>query len=171
MEFHGTRAAHSNDTGFHAIPWNIPWNSMELGGYQFNWQQDPMEFHAISCGITWDSGVTKSITAMFYGIPWNMEITILNDVSVLWDYRNSSIISVEIMCRQIKYEQSQSSMKFNGSWFNFWFGNLSVPWNKRVPFLMARVFMETPWNIQWNSVELLCRRIKYHRVPWNSMEL
>ena len=33
---------------------------------------------------------------------------------------------------------------------------------------MTQVFHEIPWNIPWNSMELWCRQMKYHLVPWNS---
>ena len=41
---------------------------------------------------------------------------------------------------------------------------------KKAPFQMTQVFHGVPWNIPWNSMELLNRQMKFNLVPWNSME-
>ena len=38
---------------------------------------------------------------------------------------------------------------------------------RRAPFQMTHV----PWNSMLYSMEVWCRQIKYHLVPWNSLEL
>ena len=52
-------------------------------------------------------------------------------------------------------KKSPSSMGFHGI--------------RRAPFQMTQIFHGIPWNIPWNSIELLCRQMTYHLVPWNSM--
>ena len=41
---------------------------------------------------------------------------------------------------------------------------------RRAPFQILQVFHGIPWNIPWNSMELLYRQMTYNLVPWNSME-
>ena len=57
-------------------------------------------------------------------------------------------------------KKSPSSMGFHGI--------------RRAPFQMRQIFHGIfhgiPWNIPWNSMELWCRQMTYHLVPWNSME-
>ena len=90
-------------------------------------------------------------------IPWNsME---------LWDChfmacypglpRNIPRNSTEFWSRQIKKSSKKSprSMGFHGI--------------RRAPFQMTHV----PWKSMLYSMEVWCRQMKYHFVPWNSMEL
>ena len=51
------------------------------------------------------------------------------------------------------------SMEFHGQ---------ILPWNS-MEFEVLCLFHGIPWNIPWNWN--WCRQMKYHRVPWNSMEL
>ena len=106
MEFHGTLVP----------PNEISFSSMEFHGTL------RLSFCSISCypGLPWD-------------IPWN---------------------SMELWSHQMK--KSPSSKWFHGI--------------RRAPFQMTLVFQGIPWNIPWNSIELWCRQIKWHLIPWNSME-
>ena len=73
-----------------------------------------------------------------------LEIIILN-VSVLWDYSDYSIISMKIMCYQIKCQQSKRSMEFHGTC--------------------------SCMVLQHHSpMELKGYHFTWHRVPWNSVE-
>ena len=97
--FPWTRSAHFQMTsGFHGIPWNI----------------------------TWTSGVAKSYVTKVYGIIGNSEIAVLNDINVLWTCREYSIISLQLSCRKIKYQQ--------------------VPWN-------LEIANSNDIGVAWTSVE------------------
>ena len=113
----------------------------------------------------------------YHSVPWNsmehsMEFhgTLVppNEVSLssmeLWDChfmtcypglsRNIPRNSTEFWSRQIKnHKKTPSSMGFHGI--------------RRAPFQMTHV----PWNSMIYSMEVWCRQMKYHLVPWNSMEL
>ena len=93
----------------------------------------------------------------YHLIPWNsME---------LWDChfmtsspglaRNIPRNAMELRSRQIKktFKKSPRSIGFHGI--------------MRVSFQMTHV----PWNSMLYSMEVWCRQMKYHLVPWNSMEL
>ena len=54
-------------------------------------------------------------------------------------------------------KKSPSSMGFHGI--------------RRAPFQMTQVFHAFPLNIQWDSMEIWCRQMTHHLVPWNSVEL
>ena len=48
-----------------------------------------------------------------------------------------------------------------------------VPWDSKElggRHFKWQVFHGIPWNIPKNSMELWCRQMKYHLVPWNSIE-
>ena len=53
-------------------------------------------------------------------------------------------------------KKSPSSMGFHGI--------------RKAPLQMTQVFHGIPWNNPWISMELWCRQMTYHLVPWNSME-
>ena len=139
MGFHGIRRAPLQMTQvFHGIPWNIPWNSMELLYRQMKYQLVPwnsmeysmelwcrqMTYHL----VPWNSmelldchfiqcHATLEFHGIYYGIPWN---------SIEWPNK-----------------RSPSSMGFHGV--------------RRAPLQMTQVFHGIPWNIPWNSMELWCR--------------
>ena len=173
------------------IPWNsmelwsrqiknhrVPWDSMELGGRHYQWHRCSMEFHGIFHGIPWNSGAAKWHITKFHGIPGNIP----------WN-------SMELWCRHMKYHLVPWNpmelwdchfMAFYPGWtptgYSMEFhGTLQSPNKKspssmgfhgirRAPLQMTQVFHGIPWNIPWNSMELLCRQMKYQLVPWNSME-
>ena len=154
MGFHGIRRAPLQMTQvFHGIPWNIPWNSMELWCRQMTYHLVPwnsmehsMEFH----------GTLVSPNEVSLN-PWNsME---------LWDCHfmafypgwTSKGYSMEFHGNlESPNKKSPSSMGFHGI--------------RRAPLQMTQVFHGIPWNIPWNSMERWCRQMKYQLVPWNSME-
>ena len=107
---------------------------------------------------------------------------------------NSMLYSMEVWCRQMKYHlvpwnsmelwdchfmalagwtSKGYSMEFHGTLES---PNKKSPSSmgchgiRRAPLQMTQVFHGIPWNIPWNSMELLCRQMTYHLVPCNSME-
>ena len=154
--FHGIRRAPFQMTQvFHGIPWNIPWNSMELWCSQmkyhlvpWNFMEYSMEFHGT---LVPPNEVSRHL------VPWNsME---------LWDChfmacypglpRDIPWNSMELWSRQIKnYRVPRDSMELGGRHFK---------WHN--------LFHGIPWNIPWNSMELWCRQMDYDLFPWNSVEL
>ena len=145
MEFHGTlRLSFYSIPCYPGLPWDIPWNSMELwshqiknhrvswdsmelGGRRFKWHKCSMELHGIFHGIPWNSGTAEWNITWFHGIPWNIP----------WN-------CMELWCHQMKY-------------------NL-VPWNTmelwdchfiqyHVTLDFHGIFHEIPWNpgaAKWN---------------------
>ena len=121
MGFHGIRRAPLQMTQvFHGIPWNIPWNSMELWDCHFmafypGWTSKgySMEFHGTlespnkkslsSMGFHGIRRAPFQMTQIFHGIPWNIP----------WK-------SMELWCRQMTYHlvpwnSMEHSMKFHGT--------------------------------------------------------
>ena len=153
--FHGIRRAPFQMTQvFHGIPWNIPWNSMELwyrimkyNLVPWNSMEYSMEFHG-----TLVPPYEISLSSM--EIPYNFEIVILFNTMLPWTSMGYSMefhVTLESLNKK-----HQSSMGFHGF--------------RRAPFQMTQVFHGIPWNIPWNSMELWCRQMKYHLVPWNITE-
>ena len=150
MGLHGIRRTSYQITQvFHGIPWNIPWNSMELWYPQmkynlvtWNSMEFSMEFHGTlvppneislsSMEFHW------TLRLSFYSIPCYTEFSL----DIPWN-------STELWSRQI--QQSPSCKWFYGI--------------RRAPFQMTQVFHGIPRNFQWNSMELWCRQMKYHLVP------
>ena len=90
----------------------------------------------------------------FHGIPWNFEIVFLiNTMLPLTCMEYSMELHGSL---QSPNKKSSSSTGFHGI--------------RRAPFQMTQVFHGIPWNIPWNSMELLCRHVKYHLVSWDSVE-
>ena len=100
MGFHGSRRAPLQMTQvFHGIPWNIPWNSMELWCRQMTYHLVPwnsmehsMEFHGtlvppneVSLSSMEFDGTSRlpfygilpwlDFQGIFHGIPWNSGVT------------------------------------------------------------------------------------------------
>ena len=151
MGFHGTRRAPFPMTQvLHGIPWNIPWNSMELWCRQ-------MKYHLVPWNIPWNSMELWRRQMKYHLFPWNsMEF---------WDCR---VIQCHTTWTSMGY-----SMEFRGKLAS---PNKKSPRSmgfrgiRRAPLQMTQVFHGIPWNIPWNSMELWCRQMTYHLVPWNSME-
>ena len=126
MGFHGIRKAPFKMTQmFHGIPWNIPWNSMELWCRQMKYHSIPRNSMEL-----WDCHfiqyhVTLHLHGLFHGI--------------------------------LESPSKKNHRGFHGI--------------RRAPFQKTQVFYGIPWNILRNSMELWCRQMKYHLVPWNSREL
>ena len=146
MDFHGTRNTQFQMTpGFHK-------NSMDYS----------MEIH-----VTLES--PNQMSKNFQGIPWYLEIAILNDISVLSDYKEYSIISMQIRCRQIKYQQSLSFMAFHGTWSRLIL-QLRSSMGKRAPPHMTRGSMEfqgISHGILCNSVAAKSNITVFHGIPRN----
>ena len=121
MGFHGIKRAPLQMTQiFHGIPWNIPWNSMELWCLQMTYHLVPwnsmehsMEFHGIlespnkktpsSMGFHGIRRAPLQTTQVIHGIPWNIP----------WN-------SMEFWCRQMTYHlvpwnSMEHSMEFHGT--------------------------------------------------------
>ena len=154
---------------FHGIPWNIPWNSMELWYRQMKYNLVPwnsmeyfMEFQGtlVSPNEIYLSSMEFHGRLSFYSIPcypvrpWNFEIVILFNTMLPWTSMGYSMEFHGTL--ESTNKKSPSSMGFHG--------------NRRTPFQMTQVFHGIPWNIPWNSMELWYRQMKYNLVPWNSME-
>ena len=153
MGFHGIRKAPLQMTQvFHGIPWNIPWNSMELWCHQMTYHLVPwnsmehsMEFHG-----TLVSPYEVSLSSMeFHG---TLRLPFYNILP--WTSTGYSMEFHETL--ESPNKKSPSSMGFQGI--------------RTAPLEMTQGFHGIPWNIPWNSMELWCRQMKYQLVPWNSME-
>ena len=126
---------------FHGIPWNIPWNSMELWCSQMKYQLVP-----------WNS--------MEYSMEFHGTLVPPNDISL-----SSMEHSMEFHGTLVTpNEVSLSSMEFHGT-LRLSFYDLLPCTSKEYP-----TERKIPWNIPWNTMELCCRQMKYQLVPWNSME-
>ena len=172
MESHGTRRAPLQMTQvFHGIPWNIPWNSMELWCRQMTYQLVPwnsmeysMEFHGTLVPPNDISLSSMEFHGTFHGtlVPPN-EVSLssmefhgtlrLSFYDLLpWASKEYSTEFHGILESPNK-KKSPRSMGFHGI--------------RRAPFQMTHV----PWNSMLHSMEVWCRHMKYHLVPWNCMEL
>ena len=158
MGFHGSRSAPLQMAQvFHGIPWNIPWNSMELWCRQMIYQWVPwnsmgysiefhgtlvppndislssMEFHATFHGIPWNFSVAKWSITKFHGIPWNFEIAILWHFTLAGLTRDIPWNSVELWCQQIKnHRVPWDSMELGGhhiKWHKYFMEFHGIPWN------------------------------------------
>ena len=172
------------------IPWNsteqgwcrfkwlmVPWNSMEYsieydGTIRIESGKTTSIWNAsteVLCrkqstirGMTINS-VAKWNISKFHGIPWNLETAILNDISILWNYRDYSIISVGIMC--LKSDMNTRKVPWNSMILgHIWIANFIIPWTKNS--IISHNMM-----LHWISGNSPCHQIDCHRVPWCSMEL
>ena len=97
MEFHGTlRLSLYSMPCYPGLPWDIPWNSVEL--YRVAKKKSPssMGFHGIR-------RMPLQMTQVIHGIPW----------IIPWN-------SMELWCRQMKYQlvpwnSMEHSMEFHGT--------------------------------------------------------
>ena len=70
MEFHGTlRLSFHSTSCYPALPWDIPWNSMQLWSRQITKIPSSMGFHGMIYFIQYH--VTLDLLPIFHGIPWN----------------------------------------------------------------------------------------------------
>ena len=176
MEFDGIlRLSFYSISCYPGLPWDIPWNSVELWSRQIKKSPSSMGFYGIR-------RAPFQMTQVFNEIQWN----------ITWN-------SMELWCRQMKYhlvpwnsrkysmefhgtlvppnEASLNSMEFHGTLRLSFYGML--PWtskgysmefhgtlestnkkssssmgfqgNRKAPFQMRQ---SVPWNIPWNSMEL-----------------
>ena len=154
MGFHGIKRAPLQMTQiFHGISWNIPWNSMELWCRQMTYHLVPwnsmehsMEFH----GILVPPNEVSLSSMEFHG-------SLRSPFMAFYPGWISKGYSMEFHgTLESPNKKSPNSMGFHGI--------------RRAPLQMTQVFHGIPWNIPRNSMELWCRQMKYHLVPWNSMD-
>ena len=91
---------------------------------------------------------SKSNVAEFHGIPLNFEIVPLIGIRFRWTFME---YSMELLSSQNQI--SLRSMESHGT--------------RRAQFQMIPGFHGNPWNVPWNFIESLSRKIKCHQVPWN----
>ena len=154
MEFHEVPwnlAIKPNSMEFHGISmpsWEVPWNSMKLRKFHGTWSDT--KFH----GIPWNSSAAKWTITKFHRIPRN---------------------SLELRCRQMNYHRvpwnSMELWDCNFNWHNVPLNFCEIKWKLENHVLInIGILLGVIWNIPWNSMKLLLRQIKHHRVPWNSLE-
>ena len=157
MGLHGIRRASYQMTQvFHGIPWNIPWNSMELWYPQMKYNLviyylATPEFHEIPWNIPCKSRVTwhwtkwQSQSSMeFPGTKWYF----------IWRHQSSYRIpwnSIEL-----------GDSPFGGTRVPWNFMSLHLPWNFR-SFMEFHGTSQLGLGIPWNSMELLT----FHGNSWN----
>ena len=189
--FHGIRRVPLQMTQvFHGIPWNIPWNSMELWCRQMKYHLVPWnsmvlwDCHFMTCypglprDIPWNSvelwsrQIKKSPSSMgFHGIrraPFQMT-QVFNEIqwNITWN-------SMELWCRQMKYHL----VPWNSRKYSMEFHGTLVPPNEAslnsMEFhgtLRLSFYGMLPWTSKGYSMEIWSRQIKNHRVPWDSREI
>ena len=134
---------------FHGIPWNVPWNSMELsdmsfGGTRVPWNsmEYPMEFHGTNWYFIWRHQSSMEFHGIFHGIPWNTFVICNGALLIPWNPmelgeffiwplyrvpRNSMVYPMEV----------QGSMALNKMTISKFHG---IPWNKVIFHLAAPDF-------------------------------
>ena len=171
----------------HGIPWNVPWNSMELSDMSFGGTKVPwnsmecsMEFHGTKWYVIWRHQSSMEFHGIFHGIPWNTCVICNGALLIPW---NPMEFSDFLFGHSIEFHGipcyiplksgitwcwlkwlSQSSMEFHGTeWYCLWRYQSSMEFH----------------GIQWNLVIAL----EFHGiscystfhgtsvVSWNSMEL
>ena len=154
MGFHGIRRAPFQMTQiFHGIQWNIPWNSMELWCRQ-------MTYHL----VPWNS---MEHSMEFHGtlVPPN-EVS-LNSMEFHGTLRLSFYDLFPWTCKEYSTECHGTQESPNKKTFKKSPRSIGFHGIRRVSFQMTHV----PWNSMLYSMEVWRRQMKYHLVPWNSMEL
>ena len=144
---------------FHGIPWNVPWNSLELSNMSFGGTRVPwnsmeysMEFHGTNWYFIWRHQSSKEFHGIFHGIPWNTCVICNGALLIPWNHmelgdffiwplyrvpRNSMVYPMEV----------QGSMTLNKMTISKFHGN-SMELND-ISFGGTRL----PWNIAWISME------------------
>ena len=166
MEFHGTRQK------FHGIPWNFSMSRGKFHGIPWNFESS-MELDANTKfhGIPWNSMESPDLEQNVHRIPWNLKSSmefgyITKFHGIQWNHYNQLRISMEFHgIPKPSWEVPWNSMKlrkFHGTWSDTKFHRTLVPPNGL-----------SPSSIEFHGIlkELWCRQMKYHWVPWNSMEL
>ena len=160
MEFHGTlRLSFYSISCYPGLPWDIPWNSMELcsrqiknvlipwdsmefGGRHFKWHKNSMEFHGIFHGIPWKPCAAKWIITKFQGIPWNFEILI--NTMLPWTSMGYSMeFHGTVESPNVKNNEFRVTMEL---------GERHFKWH-RCSMAFHGVFHGIPWNCgaaKWN---------------------
>ena len=149
---------------FHGIPWNIPWNSMELclcqigchrfwwncmelWDYHCNWHQVPLDFLWIFHGTL---GLPKRMSPSlmdFQGTsttPFQMTLVPLNSMEYSMEFHGNQPLPNGTPPSSMEFhgtrcppnEMSPSSTEFHGI--------------RRAPFQMTPGFHGIPWNSPWN---------------------
>ena len=155
MEFHGifhwipwnSGAAKWHITLFHGIPLNISWNSIELWCRQ-------MTYHLVPWNIPWNSMELWCRQMTYHLVPWNsMELWHCLFVAFYPGW-TSKWYSMEFqgISGDCHFIQCHATRCFHWIYHG-------------IPFQITQVFHGIPWNIPWNSMELMCRQMKYQLVP------
>ena len=130
----------------------VPWISMELGDIWFGDAIVP--WNSIEYSIEFNGAPVPPNRTEFQGIPRNFEIVLFPKYRVPLDFHG--------IIHGIPWNfciTKSNVTEFHG-----------IPWNFQSYILLNIGSFGIPWNIPWNSMELLYRQIKYHQVPWNSTE-
>ena len=145
---------------FHGIPWNIPWNSMELidisfGGTRVPWNsmEYSMEFHGTPVPFV-------MAHSYFHGIPWNSVIFCL-EIAEWFFYLLFG--DSRVPWHSVEYSLEDQVKRS-------WNDNLKAPWNSKELSDTSFGGTKVPWNVPWNSMEISDMSFGGTRVPWNSME-
>ena len=117
---------------FHGIPWNIPWNSMELSDILFSGTRFPWNSLEHLCDLKWRP-------------PNSMESR-----GTRWFWFGDSRVPCHSMEYSMQVNGSMVLIKMTISKFQ------GIPWNLVIFHLAATEFHAIPWNIPWNSMEPLC---------------
>ena len=151
----------------------IPLSSMDFRGTRnTQFQITPgfhKKFHGLFNGYPWNPGVAKSNVKKFSG-----NSLVPGDRHYKWhqclsDYKEYSIISMQIRGRQIKYQQSLSFIAFHGNWSHLIL-HLRSSMEKRAPPHITRGSMEyqgISHGILWNSVAAKSNITVFHGIPRN----
>ena len=177
-----------------ALPWNIPWNSMELLSTLVSLNRispRAMEFHGTlrtpfswslgSIGILWNSMELGGLHLKWFRVPWNsMEYSM--------EFHGTMMPLNQISPRYTEF-YGTIKLTFQITWVSLGLP-CTIPWHfmellsrqikyHRVPtFPMTPGFhwipCNIPWNITWNSMKLWCRHchwhqfsLDFHLIPWN----
>ena len=163
MGLHGIRRASYQMTQvFHGIPWNIPWNSMELWYPQikYNLLLATPEYHEIPWNIPCKSKVTwhwtkwQSQSSMeFHGTKWYF----------IWRHQSSF--------RTPWNSNELGDSPFGGTRVPWNFMSLHLPWNF-CSFMEFHGTSQLGLGIPWNSMEFgyIAEFHEAFKIPWNSME-
>ena len=104
--------------------------------------------------IPWNSMESPDLEQKFHGIPGNLKSSM--EFGYITKFHGIPKPSWEVPWNSMKLR------KFHGTWSDIKFHGTLVPQNGL-----------SPSSIQFHGIlkELLCRQMKYHWFPWNSMEL
>ena len=156
MEFHGTLSLlFYSIPCYHALPWDIPRNSMELWGRQITKSPRSMGFHGIR-------RAPFQMTQVFHGIPWN----ILWNSMELWPPNEISLSSMEFhRTLRLSFHSipCYPELPWNFPWnsMELWSRQITnhwVPWD----------FMELGGrHFKWHKCSMKLVAPKFNGIPWN----